>query len=98
MGEEWQRAQYIARGLLLVLFFVAGAAGLCCWKGGGGVASPAEVEAYRREQVDCSQDGKATTRAEVDACRAASRARFCGQYPESANCHAMREGGVDDDR
>ena len=93
--SEVERAQYIARGLLVALLVLAGAVGLCCWKGGDGIPTPADVELYRRAEVDCSQDGKAKTRAEVDACRAQKRAEFCGKWPGSANCDgSLFEGGT----
>lgn len=43
-----------------------------------------DVAAYSAEQNACVADG--STGGEIDNCRAASRARWCGRYPDAINC------------
>ena len=57
------------------------------------VPQAAELSRYQDEQVECVV--MMGTREEIDACRDASRAKWCAKYPQSANCARGKDGGRD---
>lgn len=55
-----------------------------------GVPTTVDTSLYAGEQLDCVD--RADSAPEADACRAASRARFCVRFPQEPNCHGQ-DGG-----
>jgi hypothetical protein len=60
-----------------------------CYKATG-MPTTVDTSLYGGEQLDCVD--RADSAPEADACRAASRARFCVRFPQEPNCHG-RDGG-----
>jgi hypothetical protein len=55
-----------------------------------GVPTTVDTSLYSGEQLDCVD--RADSAPQADACRAASRARFCVRFPQEPNCHG-KDGG-----
>ena len=97
--RQWKAkvAQTVTRFVAIALLVFAGGVALCCWKGGNGIPSPADVAAFDGQQSGCVAGAGAEggpDRATVDRCRAESRARWCARFPSAQNCRDGREGGV----
>jgi hypothetical protein len=70
---------------VFLLFMLASSRALACTPAHT-PQEDADVALYRVEQDGCVTE--AGTREAIDACRAASRARFCTHYPSALNCDA----------